>query len=116
MRRQVFNVAFLGLLLEAGCATTGVATTLDGVQSDEVSSPTAALARAAELDMREWWTPNVQNYLGSVPKARILAVVTEAVSAQAAVPLAKLKKAAITTAAEQQIVGTGWLPSILRTA
>jgi hypothetical protein len=32
------------------------------------------------------------------------------------VPLAKLKKAAITTAAEQQIVGTGWLPSILRTA
>ena len=93
-----------------------VATTLDGVQSDEVSSSTAALARAAELDMREWWTPNVQNYLGSVPKARILAVVTEAVSAQAAVPLAKLKKAAITTAAEQQIVGTGWLPSILRTA
>jgi hypothetical protein len=37
-------------------------------------------------------------------------------SAQVAVPLAKLKKAAITTAAEQQIVGTGWLPSILRTA
>ena len=93
-----------------------VATTLDGVQSDEVSSPTAALARAAELDMREWWTPSVQNYLGSIPKARILAVVTEAVSAQAAAPLAKLKKAAITTAAEQQIVGTGWLPSILRTA
>jgi ParB family transcriptional regulator, chromosome partitioning protein len=58
----------------------------------------------------------VQNYLGSVPKARILAVVTEAVSAQAAMPLANLKKAAIKTAAEQQIVGTGWLPSILRTA
>ena len=93
-----------------------VAMTLDGVQSDEVSSPTAALARAAGLDMREWWTPSVENYLGSVPKARILAVITEAVSAQAAVPLAKLKKAAITTAAEQQIVGTGWLPSILRTA
>jgi ParB family chromosome partitioning protein len=93
-----------------------VATTVDGVQSDEVSSPTAALARAAELDMREWWTPSAQNYLGSVSKARILAVVTEAVSAQAAVPLAKLKKSAITKAAEQQIVGTGWLPSILQTA
>jgi len=63
-----------------------------------------------------WWTPSVDNYLGSVPKARIRAVVAEAVSEHAAVPLAKLKKAAITKMAEQQIVGTGWLPSILRTA
>jgi ParB family chromosome partitioning protein len=66
--------------------------------------------------MREWWTPSVENYLGSVPKARVLAVVTEAVSTQAAVPLAKLKKAAITKAAEHQLAGTGWLPNILRTA
>jgi ParB family chromosome partitioning protein len=93
-----------------------VATTLDGVQSDEHSNPTAALARAAGLDMREWWTPSVENYLGSVPKARVLAVVTEAVSTQAAAPLAKLKKAAITKAAEHQLAGTGWLPNILRTA
>ena len=93
-----------------------VATTLDDVQSDEQASSTAALARAAGLDMHEWWTPSVENYLGSVPKARVLAVVTEAVSAHAAVPLAKLKKAAITKAAEQQLAGTGWLPNILRTA
>jgi ParB family chromosome partitioning protein len=92
-----------------------VATTLNGVQSDECVSPTDALARAAGLDMREWWTPSVDNYLGSIPKARILAVVTEAVSGNAAAPLAKLKKAAITKAAEQQLVGTGWLPTILRT-
>ena len=39
----------------------------------------------------------------------------EAVSGHAAAPLAKLKKAAITKAAEQQLVGTGWLPTILRT-
>lgn len=93
-----------------------VATTLNGVQSDECVSPTDALARAAGLDMLEWWTPSVENYFGSVPKARILAVVTEAVSAHAVVPLAKLKKAAIATAAEQQLAGTGWLPNILRTA
>jgi ParB family chromosome partitioning protein len=91
-----------------------VATTLNGVQSDECVSPTDALARAAGLDMREWWTPSVDNYLGSVPKARILAVVTEAVSGHAAAPLSKLKKAAIAKAAEQQLVGTGWLPTILR--
>jgi ParB family chromosome partitioning protein len=91
-----------------------VATTLNGVQSDECVSPTDALARAAGLDVREWWTPSVDNYLGSVPKARILAVVTEAVSGHAAAPLAKLKKAAIAKAAEQQLVGTGWLPTILR--
>jgi ParB family chromosome partitioning protein len=57
----------------------------------------------------------VDNYLGSIPKARVLAVVTEAVSGHAAAPLAKLKKAAITKAAEKQLVGTGWLPTILRT-
>jgi len=79
-----------------------VATTLDGVQSDEVSSPTAALARAAELDMREWWTPSVQNYLGSVPKARILAVVTGGGVRAGRRALAKLKKAAITTAASSK--------------
>lgn len=92
-----------------------VAVTVDGVQSDEGPGASVPLARAAGLDMREWWTPTAENYLGSIPKARILAVVTEAVSAEVAAPLAQLKKAPLAKSAEQRLAGTGWLPTVLRT-
>ena len=74
------------------------------------------LARAAGLDMREWWTPTARSYFGSVPRTRVLEVVTEAVSAEAAAPLAKLKKSALVQAAEEKVAGTGWLPAMLRNA
>jgi ParB family chromosome partitioning protein len=99
------------LSLLAYCA----AVTLDGVQSDEGPSALDPLARAVALDMRVWWKPTVESYLGSVPKARILGVVTEAVSATAAASLAKLKKEPLAKAAEQQLANAGWLPAILRT-
>jgi ParB family chromosome partitioning protein len=90
------------------------AVTADGVQSDEGPSDMDGLARAVGLDMRTWWTPNVASYLGSVSRAKILEAVKEAVSERAAVPLANLKKAPLAAAAEQQLAGSGWLPTILR--
>lgn len=93
-----------------------VAISVQAVQSDEGENEAEALARAVALDMREWWTPTADAYLSSLPKARILSVVTEAVSAEAAVPLEKLKKAPLAEAAAAQIVGTGWLPEPLRAA
>jgi ParB family transcriptional regulator, chromosome partitioning protein len=84
------------------------------VQSDEAPSAADELTRTAGLDMCTWWTPTADNYLGSVSKAHILEVVKEAVSAQAAVPLMKLKKATLAKVAEQQLAGTGWLPAFLR--
>jgi ParB family chromosome partitioning protein len=99
------------LSLLAYCAAVSV----DGVQVDEGPSLLDGLARATRLDMRRWWSATVGSYLGAVPKARILAAVTEAVSAEAAVPLAKLKKAALAEAAERQLAGSGWLPPPLRT-
>jgi ParB family chromosome partitioning protein len=92
----------------------GVAMTLNGVSADEDGHALDALANAAGLDMREWWTPTAENYLGSVPKARILEVVREAVSPEAAATLAQLKKAALTQEVEKRLTGTGWLPSPLR--
>jgi ParB family transcriptional regulator, chromosome partitioning protein len=91
-----------------------VAVTLDAVRSHE--GPTAAdeLARATGLDMRRWWAPTAENYLTSVPRARILEVLSEAVSPSAAAALMKLKKAPLAQAAEQQLTGTGWLPTLLR--
>jgi ParB family chromosome partitioning protein len=91
-----------------------VAVRVNGVQMDEGPSRLDELARAVRLDMRKWWTVTASNYLGAVPKARILGVVTEGVSAEAAAGLEKLKKAALAQAAERQLAGSGWLPRVLR--
>jgi ParB family chromosome partitioning protein len=93
-----------------------VAVRVDAVETREGESDADPIARAVALDMREWWMPTADTYLSSLPKSRILAVVTEAVSAEAAVPLGKLKKAPLAAAAAAQIAGTGWLPEPLRAA
>lgn len=74
------------------------------------------LATAVALDMTAHWTPTVRAYLGRVTKAHILAAVGEAVSDEATERLAGLKKTEMAEAAEQLLVGTGWLPAALRTA
>lgn len=91
-----------------------VAQSVDGVSDKEARGAVDELARAAALDMREWWSATAANYFGSVPKARVLEVVRDAVSAQTAAALAKLKKAALIQSAEEKIAGTGWLPALLR--
>lgn len=73
-----------------------------------------AIAEAVGLDMTAFWTPTVQSYLGRVPKVRILDAVREAVSDEAAGQLEDMKKQAMAVAAEQLLVGTGWLPALLR--
>lgn len=92
-----------------------VALTVDAVTSDEKPDVSDALTRAAGLDMSEWWAPTAENYFGSIPKGRILKVVSEVVSADAAAPLAQLKKSVLAKAAEERLAGTRWLPSVLRT-
>ena len=59
-----------------------------------------ALAAAVGLGMAEWRTPTAGSYLAQVPKARIVEVVTEAVSVKKATPLAKLKKGKAVAATE----------------
>ncbi|MFG1481209.1 chromosome partitioning protein ParB, partial [Xanthobacter sp. V4C-4] len=74
------------------------------------------LASAVTLDMTAHWTPTVQSYFGRVTKAHILNAVREGVGDEAAERIAGLKKAEMAQAAEQLLAGTGWLPSVLRTA
>lgn len=93
-----------------------VALTLDGVQSDESSGPCDALSAVSGLDMRGWWTATADNYFKSVPKAKILAAVTEVLSPDATAPLDKLNKSALAKAAEDCLASSGWLPEILRAA
>ena len=97
------------LTLLVASSVTGVS----GVERDKQS--TDALAVALNLDMTKWWTATGASYFSHVSKSRILDVVTEAADANAASPLAALKKDDAVKGAEQTIAGTGWLPICLRT-
>ena len=73
------------------------------------------LARAVNLDMAAaGWRPTVDNYLGRVPKARILEAVREAKGEPSAQLIDHLKKADMAKEAERLLEGTGWLPEPLR--
>ena len=91
-----------------------VAVTVDGVQGGDTSHDMDALARATTLDMRKWWSATAASYFESVPKARILEVVREAVSPEVASALSDLKKGELVASAEQRLAGRGWLPPSLR--
>ncbi len=75
------------------------------------------LARTVNLDMTAaGWTPTVDNYLGRVPKARILEAVREAKGEQSAQLINHPKKADMAKESERLLTGTGWLPEPLRLA
>jgi ParB family chromosome partitioning protein len=61
------------------------------------------------------WRPTVDNYLGRVPKRRILEAVREAKGEPSAQLVDHLKKAEMAKEAERLLDGAGWLPEPLRT-
>jgi ParB family chromosome partitioning protein len=74
------------------------------------------IAAAVSLDLATaGWTPTVDNYLGRVPKARILEAVREAKGQKAVDRIGHLKKGDMATEAEGLLAGAGWLPESLRT-
>ena len=92
-----------------------VAHSLDTVQDREAPSPKyCALARALDLDMSRWWQATAATYFDHVSKDRTAAVVAQAVSPEAAVPLEAMKKEGAAQAAERALTGLAWLPEPLR--
>jgi ParB family chromosome partitioning protein len=74
------------------------------------------LARAVNLDMAAaGWRPTVDNYLGRVPKARILEAVRAAKGEASAQLIDHLRKPEMAKEAERLLGGTGWLPEPLLT-
>jgi ParB family chromosome partitioning protein len=74
------------------------------------------LAQALALDVAAaGWKPTVANYLGRVPKARILEAVSEAKGSSASELIDHLKKPDMAAEAERLLADTGWLPEPLRT-
>jgi ParB family chromosome partitioning protein len=75
------------------------------------------LARAVNLDMAAaGWSPTIDNYLGRVPKMRILEAVREAKGEASAQLIDHLKKPDMAKEAERLLAGTGWLPEPLSTS
>lgn len=73
------------------------------------------LARATGLDMVEaGWRPSVENYLGRVPKRRIVEAVREGAGDRAAQLIEHLKKAEMAKEAERLLADARWLPEPLR--
>ncbi|WP_413207959.1 ParB/RepB/Spo0J family partition protein [Rhodospirillum sp. A1_3_36] len=73
------------------------------------------LARETGLDMVEaGWRPTAANYLGRVPKARILDAVREGAGENAAQRIDHLKKDDMAREAERLLADSGWLPEPLR--
>jgi len=73
------------------------------------------LASALAFDMAAHWFATTRSYLARVTKARILSAVREGVGNEAAQRIADMKKAEMAEAAETLLVGTSWLPPLLRT-
>ncbi len=73
------------------------------------------VARDVGLDMvAAGWTPTVDNYLGRVPKARILEAVREGCGEREAMLIDHLKKGDMAREAERLLADSGWLPEALR--
>jgi len=74
------------------------------------------LARAVKFDMAAaGWSPTVDNYLGRVPRARILEAVREAKGDASVQLIDHLRKPDMAKEAERLLAGTGWVPEPLRT-
>jgi ParB family chromosome partitioning protein len=110
------------LELLAHCVSSGVNAFYD---KNDRSGPSAVKRRIAHADrlaravgfnpVQAGWSPTVDNYLGRVPKARILEAVREAKGDAEAQQIEHLKKPDMAKAAERLLAKTGWLPEPLRT-
>ncbi|MFG1285190.1 ParB/RepB/Spo0J family partition protein [Xanthobacter autotrophicus] len=108
------HASLMALLAHCAALTVNVVR-IPWEQKANVRATTEKLASAVALDMTAYWTPTVRTYLGRITKAHILTAVREAIGDEAAERIAVLKKTEMAQAAEQLLMGTGWLPTVLRT-
>ena len=105
------------IALFAHCASL----TINAVRLSSGSNPRSqttadSLATALSLDMTAHWEPTMRAYLGRVTKAHIIAAVREVRGDEEAKRIASKKKQEMAEEAEGLLAGSGWLPSLMRTA
>jgi len=93
-----------------------IAGTVQGIQHQdtEQATPLDILAATAGTDIVQWWEPTGPSFLQHVSKGMIAKVVTEGAGADAALPLAAMKKGAAVDAAAQALAGKHWVPEPMR--
>lgn len=69
---------------------------------------------ALQVDMADWWHPSIENFLGHVPKGKMMEAVTQCLGEKEAQPIASLKKADAIAMTASLLDGRRWLPSTLR--
>ena len=90
---------------------------MDALQGRSESNDDAQhVARALTLDMADWWAPTPETYLGFVPKAKLIDMVSESCGAQEAGAMIKMKKDEAIAFASARVEGKRWLPMPLRAA
>jgi ParB family chromosome partitioning protein len=104
------------LQLIALCSALTINTVSDhALEAQGLDGEGALMAKAAGLDMADWWEPTAASFLGSVSKEHVMAALAEGgVLAEASAPLAKLKKGEMVARAEALLSGKRWLPALLR--
>jgi ParB family chromosome partitioning protein len=90
-----------------------VAATLDSVSGTDSAHPINVLCDVLDVDMTKYWAPTRETYWNHVSKARIVDVVSNAVSPEASAPLASMKKDEAAAAAEIRLSESGWIPEVL---
>jgi ParB family chromosome partitioning protein len=78
------------------------------------SEEAVALARAAALDMRDYWQPTADAFLKRVPKGIIIDALREANPALDLAPFEKAKKGELIAMAEPILIAAKWVPAPLR--
>ncbi len=92
-----------------------VARSIDGLRNTEGQhAPMDAISEVLGVDMADHWQATESSYFGHISKKQMMAAVTEAVSAEAAAPLATMKKDAAAQAAEKALSGVRWVPEPMR--
>ena len=92
---------------------TALSTNTMAASADKLDAG-AVLAEALNLDMTQWWSADAGNYFELVPKAKIIAAVTECCGEAAATPIEKMKRVEAVTHGAKLVEGLGWLPAPLR--
>jgi ParB family chromosome partitioning protein len=91
-----------------------VAATVDGISPVDRAHPVNELANTLDVDLTRYWKATRAGYFEHVPKDRIVTVLGETVSPQAAGELRGMKKGEAAAAAERRMTDSGWLPEVLR--
>jgi ParB family chromosome partitioning protein len=90
------------------------ALTLNALPSADAVRDADVVARAAGLDMADWWEPTAEGFLDHVSKAQIVQALNEAGPELARDGVEGMKKDALVNTAAGRLRGSRWLPAALR--